>query len=151
MALLDKLAAIEARVEKATPGPWQWEPHQTEAGVRYQHVLAIGTGLPDNGICDTYHADPIGVGTTTEEPDPENEDHWTRPRHGKKDDATFIAACRTDIPKLIAKLRQLVKAVEAMHKERNEMLLWDEKSEQSEPRWRAHEALCALVEGGLDD
>jgi len=80
---------------KFTPGPWTWEPCQTDAGTRYQHVMATkGMVNPaaGTGICDTYHHDPIGIGTATEDPDPNNDDHWVSARHGNPADARLITA-----------------------------------------------------------
>lgn len=89
--------AIKARCEAATPGPWTFEPciQQTEgmAETKYQHIRS-----GPRGVADTYHNPPLaieGFGQMS---------GYLPPRHGKPEDAAFIAAARADVPALLAAL-----------------------------------------------
>lgn len=100
--LSDDLAAIEARVEKATKGPW------LDDGLEIMQLIPHST-VPDA---------PLGVypGAKTiasfrSESGGKDEDSLSYLRDG---DRAFIAACPTDVPKLIAKLIAFEKAGEAM-------------------------------------
>lgn len=87
--ILPELDKIEARAEKATPGPW--EPSVVER--------------VDPGYCHVRR----GAG-------PAHFDYWERGSQGKyvssepeaKTDADFIAHARTDIPRLIAVVRKAI-------------------------------------------
>lgn len=92
----DDLAAIEARARRASTGPWL---AQTE--------LRDGWPVCSTGYCDE---DDLDWGVNTE------------PMHGDqlgggsaRQNAEFVAACRTDVPALIAEVRRLL-AVEARRK-----------------------------------
>jgi len=77
MSNADRLTAIEARANAATPGPWLLDP-------AIPHVVDIRRPEPMSFL--VIHDDPNG---------PES----ARP------DAEFIAAARTDVPDLVATLR----------------------------------------------
>lgn len=75
----EQLAAIEARCERATPGPWRWDDRDDQLFDAKGELLAFGQ--------PTYEGN-----------------------HGivvPPDDATFIAAARTDVPALLAEVRRL--------------------------------------------
>lgn len=101
------LAPIEARLARATEGPWAYE-HCGEG------LYCIGlTHPPVNGrIEDVYNEDRREY---EEKPDVvEGVAELSRENAG--DDARFIAHARTDVPDLLAELRRLV----ALHAERDE-------------------------------
>jgi hypothetical protein len=80
----EELDAIDARVERALPGPWwaSWEGRDHTSGDSF-----IGTGQRDQRGPDMYVSTdngPAGV-----------------------DDLDFIAAARQDIPRLTAEIRRL--------------------------------------------
>lgn len=109
----ERLAEIEARAAVATPGPWVWDERRFNErerrnrrgrGKGEQFVWALRGAL--DWPCDETLAGPYdyarvmylmwhqvkGTALVNAGPDP--------------DDAAFIAAARTDIPDLIAALRQ---------------------------------------------
>lgn len=85
---------------RATPGPWTFEPSQTDAGTRYQHIRAKW-----RGVANTYHSDPICFegGTPLAGPGDidENGDEWVSSRHGNAADAALIAAAVNALPALL--------------------------------------------------
>ena len=87
--LQDALAQIKARAEKATEGPWDFEPDRTmQDGVYPAYVFTEHmAGYP---ICDV---------TTT-------------PIPAGDEDATFIAHARADVPRLVAALEAVHNVVE---------------------------------------
>lgn len=85
------LAAIEARVAAATPGPWAYEPHGDTGdygvGVLLDDDDNPVTGYQECGVCVV--AEPVA---------PEVSHH---------SDADFIAHAREDVPALLAHIRRL--------------------------------------------
>jgi hypothetical protein len=101
----DDLVAIEQRCRAATPGPWQWTQD-----VVNEYIRARGRG----SWRDLYLYILQGRG-------PRYQDSWdanvlrlqwsqikgtTFCGHPREEDAAFIAAARTDVPRLVAALRQ---------------------------------------------
>jgi hypothetical protein len=91
--------AIRALADAATTGPWGFERVDLTtngmAETTYQHIRSGPTG-----VADTYHARPIaieGFGPMS---------GYIPPRHGKVEDAAFIAAARTDVPALCSALEE---------------------------------------------
>lgn len=78
----DELAAIAARADAATPGPWEWEEDL------YQ--------LDSHGF-------PVGAIIRTQ--------GWSRYGYSNTD-AEFIARARTDVPRLVAEVERLREANE---------------------------------------
>jgi len=120
--------AIRARAGAATAGPWRFErgEQHTEgmADAVYQHI-ASGPW----GVADTYHAPPIaieGFGQMS---------GYIPPRHGKVEDAEFIAAARTDVPALCDRVEALEAALEK---------LLDDEHNQTAATW---DAARATLEG----
>jgi len=81
-AILRRLGEIEARAEKATPGPWTWEEYSIGWGAVYARVLRKAAGKYQ--ICD----------------------------FATRDDAEFIACARESVPWLCQIVRQLVVLLE---------------------------------------
>lgn len=113
----DELAAIEARANAATEGPWEWAneedasrmcleaPYKLSDGSLIRHDI-ISTVLNSGGY-DSYDAEL--------EIEPQ--------------DAEFIAHSRQDIPALIAevrRLRELIMLVARSQREPWDMVLFDE-------------------------
>ena len=94
----EDLKEIRERAEKATDGPWQWEPvHPREPEeVLYQHVRAGATA-----VCETSHFEHFLAPTA------EDEDAFIRGRKGKSEETHFIAHARTDIPRLLDEVERL--------------------------------------------
>lgn len=82
MNLLDELSAIESRAQAATAGPWQI----SAAGGPY----VFGNDGAEIAKCDS----------------------WQRPETAHKLNATFIAAARTDLPKLCEALKVAIAALQ---------------------------------------
>lgn len=102
-----ELAAIAARAEAATPGPWVFERADllTEgmADTTYQHIRSGPVG-----VADTYHCQPIaieGFGRMS---------GYIPPRHGKVADAAFIAHAREDVPSLLAALDEASREIDRL-------------------------------------
>jgi hypothetical protein len=96
--------------EKATPGPWSWEPWETKGGTPYQSVLAVGMDNPRRGdaIFETYHHDAIG-------PVPfQGEMQTLPPRQGRRQDADFAVHAANNGPPLAETLLKLVECVRVM-------------------------------------
>ncbi len=91
----DELAAIRARVEEATPGPWKWyHPAEFPTDIR----LGWGGRPPKGGYLFrlTCSHDPELSGGAGGAHAPPSEA-----------DAAFIAAARTDVPALLAEVERL--------------------------------------------
>lgn len=85
----ERLAEIEARVDAATPGPWQsvYEyPYDSAAAGR---IRAFRSSSPD--VLMTVHERYVG--------------HQTSDQHEAT--ATFVAHAREDIPDLLTEVRRL--------------------------------------------
>lgn len=80
----EELAEIAARADAATAGPWWAEYFLDDLSWREGHHAVLAR-----------EGDPIRVSA----PD------WETPEEQTRADAEFIAAARTDIPRLIAALR----------------------------------------------
>lgn len=89
-----KLDEIEARTNAATPGPWIWEP-------AYE-------GAPMIHIEGNAH---FGVGVAQGD---RNENSAAEAQEAA--DATFIAAARTDVPALVARVRELETVIRELEK-----------------------------------
>ena len=85
-----ELAAIEARAEAATPGPWTSAYHHGSPYKRQELRMLFG----GHGGALVRGARDYAVLTAP--------------------DAHFVAAARTDIPRLVAEVRRLRRQVEAM-------------------------------------
>jgi hypothetical protein len=83
----DELQAIEARATAATPGPWTTGAGKVEGG--QVRELVIGPGPRDDVIVAIAYG---GFGN---------------PVDRTSEDRAFIAAARTDVPKLITEVRRL--------------------------------------------
>ncbi|MBY4381827.1 hypothetical protein HQO24_10255 [Rhodococcus fascians] len=111
------LDAIEARASKATPGPWE---HCTKGYDGFPLVVADGYGFP---------AEPLGQPGT----------HLIETMDA---DAEFIAHSRTDIPALVARVRELTpRVLEGDWESVRDAL--DALPEGAQIRWRTG------VEGGV--
>jgi len=91
MTTTDQLAAIEARAEAATDGPW--ETHDGDVVQSYE--IAVKTGE------HSYEREGIIPG-----------------EYVRENDAEFIARARTDIPTLLAMVREqraAIERVKALH------------------------------------
>lgn len=77
----EELAQIRERVEKATKGPWETSTSGDGIKAGKYHI----------GVISKPHYFPYGLGT--------------------KEDATFIAHAREDIPKLLAEVERLKSVV----------------------------------------
>lgn len=91
MNLPDLLSKAKELIEKATEGPW-WVDHglnytQTKQGTQFQHVI----GARGKGICNTSHYNEVRVG----------DELLSEQRHGRMEDAAFIAFARTALPLLV--------------------------------------------------
>lgn len=113
----DELDAIEARANAATPGPWGFERVDTQtkgmAETTHQHVYSGTTG-----VADTWHTTPLvieGFGPLS---------GYLPPRHGKVEDAEFIAHARADVPALVAEVRRLLGLVAEVDGLIDEALCW---------------------------
>ncbi len=96
-----KLAAIEARLARASKGPWvRWVgTGRVNRGPASENTLCAFRGIKDGyTICDT--GDP---------PYPENP-RWSS-------DAEFIAHARTDVPALINAVRALTKELAVLQQQ----------------------------------
>jgi len=82
MTTTDQLAAIEARAQAATEGPWDYEPFDGAFGV-------YSLEMQDNGDLSAV----IGY-------------YASEGEGGSKADADFIAHARTDVPALLAMVRE---------------------------------------------
>ena len=92
----ERLAEIRARAEAATDGPWEAQDYSADPG--------------DEGSCITA-GEP---GTMRQRAVAYAIDYpWTTPESCAAD-ATFIAAARTDVPELVAEVRVLTTAVNAL-------------------------------------
>ena len=79
MTIDTRLAEIRARVENATPGPWEWAAHTTVDGDKW----AVFQGESTSALAM-------------------NNDGWAP-------DAELIAASRTDLPALLAAVEAVMK------------------------------------------
>lgn len=101
----DEIAAIRARAEKATPGPWAWETHETDGdGLVPQHDQMtrgrfIGFDLsnedrwivtPHELVFDGFNEEEVGS-TRSNLPI----------MVAEPADAEFLACARTDVPRLL--------------------------------------------------
>lgn len=128
--------AILARAEAATPGPWTFErvDLQTEgmAETTFQHIRS-----GPHGVADTWHTTPLaikGFGPLS---------GYLPPRHGKANDAKFIAHARTDVPALCRRVEELEAALQDLLDEQNGPPL-----ARREAQWRsAVERARAALEG----
>ena len=101
----EELVGIEARAEKATPGPWVAWDHN---GWHQPYVSVV---TPD----DETPLGPRDVIVATD--DPVGRTWSTRGKvEIELDNATFIAHARTDIPALIAEVRALQAALSVKEK-----------------------------------
>lgn len=107
----DELAAIRARAEAATPGPWIYDgPDLFAEGEEWmQSISALSDRLAAHGITTELLA---LVPTGEYQP----ADIQPQSRH----DAVFIAAAREDIPRLLDEILRLRAFVE-------DLLKWDEE------------------------
>ena len=79
MTLTSDLAAIRARCEVATPGPWRYRSWlESQWSGSTHHVVETGVGLPGNVVNDA-----------------------------SEQDAAFIAHAREDLPRLLARLEEM--------------------------------------------
>ena len=85
------LAAIRARADAATEGPWEWEGEAGEDRLQFDNSLIACRGTEDPVLCAWGH-DAYGIDVG-------------------KADAEFIAHARTDLPALLA----AVEAVLELH------------------------------------
>ena len=90
----ERLAEIEARANAATQGPWEWHPY-------------MGSGATLAKPNHPFHE--LNILKTT--------DDWPPVAA----DAEFIAAARTDVPALLAEVRRLQDAAQAIA-----VKAWDE-------------------------
>lgn len=94
----DEVAAIAARLEAATPGPWEvWEPHRSDT----DDMPAVDMTSKGGGYWHTFYADYGNIG-----------DNISTRREAALPDATFIAHSHEDIAALLAErviLRESVK------------------------------------------
>ena len=102
-----RLAEIEARAEKATPGPWYtvakpWLPSNMDTWV------IAGSYDPHLGVC---------VAQPPEIMEDDLEDLAEKVHSQSDVNMDFIAASRTDIPELCAEVRRLQKVVDALKEE----------------------------------
>jgi len=79
----EELAAIKARAEAATPGPWQWTATKGED----DHLVSLA-------VHDRYGQSLEVLGTS----------EWLRI---EPPNATFIAHARTDVPAILAEVKRL--------------------------------------------
>jgi hypothetical protein len=109
----EELAAINARAEAATPGPWQWVDPETDEPCLPDSPCATG----DHGgyayrlslrTVEEFPTSWVGplprfiINTAEEFYEVEQDDGtWRHP------DAAFIAAARTDVPALLAEVERL--------------------------------------------
>lgn len=126
--ILKRLEEIEARAEKATPGPWIWGDYSVGWSIMYARVLKRGAGRYQ--ICD----------------------------FATRDDAEFIAACREDKPWLCQVVRELFAQCAVMRgaaeEAIEEIIYWHEdmlsEEERMHPRgsgWaRVYDKLKASVQ-----
>ena len=89
------LAAIRARCEKATPGPW----------IVVKHL---------DGDIDVYLSETCTLCMGTPTPGQET---------AQLADATFIAHTRTDLPRLLARLEEMQKTMESLKEELPRLLI----------------------------
>lgn len=101
---LKKLTESLSVMEKAaTPGFWMVDHGlnytKTKKGTRFQHIL----GAQGKGICNTTHYDEVRV----------NGELLSEQRHGRLEDALFIAASRNAMPTLLAIIEELRRGLAA--------------------------------------
>ena len=84
-----ELVAIENRAAKATPGPWKWHAED------YSMVCLAQTGKSYEGHVLTSHICDACA------------ERGARCLSGSVDDQDFIAAARSDVPRLTAEIRRL--------------------------------------------
>lgn len=111
------LDAIEKRVKASTDGPWAW----TNLGDKGGNAWAVGqfydVNAPDTDSVvllsgevdrDVYDEESGDFKTSTDYLDIVAESGMgLSANQARPDDAAFIAACRTDVPALIAEVRML--------------------------------------------
>jgi len=91
------LAAIQARAEKATEGPWHWEDWSLDDG-------------PDKfSLVAPPHTNPGGASTMF--PDLGNRLLKDENEEISEQDRDFIAHARTDIPLLLTRIAELTEAL----------------------------------------
>jgi hypothetical protein len=90
---MDRLDEIRARVEAATPGPWEWDDSEWHRGFYAQE----GRPLGDRSIGELSAGDIDVLRAHIDE------EYLT----GRLADAAFIAAAREDVPWLLAQIRRL--------------------------------------------
>lgn len=97
------LDAIEARCEKATPGPWEWErkPYRRESLGYVDEGVVRQLKIAGSDYIDGWIIDPLGY---------EGEDGVG----GKEADEDFIAHAREDIPDLLTIVRTQQKRLEEL-------------------------------------
>lgn len=97
----DRLAAIKARAEAATPGPWVVElPEWGECdGIRSKN----GTQILNAGSCIPDPKTAVDYGGTVHDWKEEPYDYGVY----KQDDSTFIAHAREDVPALLTEVERL--------------------------------------------
>lgn len=99
------IEGIKQRLNAATPGPWVWEGWKTDAGTRYQHIMAIGDHpYRGFGVADTYHMDAVR--------------DYLDPKHGNHNNAEFIVHSPADITKLIQAVEYAVHMFDEIQKYR---------------------------------
>jgi hypothetical protein len=82
----DELAAIKARAEEATPGPWaMWD----------------GYGPTNDGLMGVYRFGPADGTHVIEDGD------GGHALYARRDDWDFIATAREDVPRLVAEVERL--------------------------------------------
>lgn len=115
--ILKRLEEIEARAKKATPGPWTWEDYSVGWSIVYARVFRRAAGKYQ--ICD----------------------------FATRDDASFIACTREDIPLLCGLARKLLAVAEAARayvELGREFESVDEIKESAKRFWALEQALAAL-------
>lgn len=102
MNLREFIDSTRAVCGKATEGPWGVDSGmkytETAKGTRFQHIM----GAWGKAICNTSHFDEVRLdgGLLSEQ------------RHGKMEDAAFIATARTALPLALEMLEIAEKALE---------------------------------------
>jgi len=122
-AILQRLEEIEARAEKATPGPWKWDEIPEDGAGRYWGLWSQNRWLSDPEVLGPY---------------PEDEDCLSV--EVRQADADFIAACREDLPWLCQVVRELFARLERLE------AVAEAARVVTEPLEKLHQTLAALEE-----
>lgn len=94
MTLDEELKAIEERANAATPGPWEVDHRFDRTGDEYEALVISSGALLDNQIAESRVFDDERDILDSQE----------------SDDFDFIAASRTDVPRLVAALRLAIES-----------------------------------------